>query len=373
MAKIVHLTSVHVPTDTRIFRKECRTLSEAGHEVILIAPSSADEKKDGVQIISVDHPKGRWERVWNTTRKVVQQAARIDADVYHLHDPELLPWGWAFLDAKAPVIYDMHEDFVAQLKTKDWIPRSLRPPLKEIAKMGLRVFLQNRPVIFAESSYKSRYDWVRRTTTVQNMPIVSELIDIKEPKFSKPTIGYIGTVRPDRGSRVTLRALSILQEDGYEVAFECIGPAAPDHKQELDELQSRFGIRDVRMPGYLPPEQGWSRIARCHVGIAMLKKTPNFVGSYPTKLFEYMALGLPVITSEIPKYQDVVEDSGCGLVADPESPQDVAEKIVTLINNPERASYMGEEGRRGVQENFNWKKEGEKLVNFYDTIIATRE
>jgi glycosyltransferase involved in cell wall biosynthesis len=373
MAKIVHLTSVHVPTDTRIFRKECRTLSEAGHEVFLIAPSSADEKKDGVQIISVAHPKSRWERVWNTTRKVVQQAARIDADVYHLHDPELLPWGWAFLDAKAPVIYDMHEDFVAQLKTKDWIPGSIRPPLSKIAELGLRVLLQDRAVIFAESSYQDRYSWIRRTATIQNMPIVSELIDINAPKFSAPTLGYIGTVRPDRGSKTMFRALGILQQEGYNAALECVGPAASGHKEELSELQSNLGLQDVRMPGYLPPDQGWKRMARCHVGIAMLKKTPNFVGSYPTKLFEYMALGLPVITSDIPMYQDVVEDSGCGLAADPESPRDVAEKIATLISDPERARRMGEEGRKAVQENFNWGKEGRKLIEFYDTIISLRE
>jgi glycosyltransferase involved in cell wall biosynthesis len=374
MAKVVHLTSVHKPLDVRIFRKECRTLADVGHEVTLIAPSSGNEKRDGVQIIGVDQPENRWERVCITGRKVVRRAGGIDADVYHLHDPELLPWSWLFLEGgEAPVIYDMHEDFVAQLKTKDWIPSSIRPLLSGIIRIGLRVFLHDRSVIFAESSYKSRYDWLRRTTTVQNMPIVSELTDIGKPKYSKPTLGYIGSVRPDRGSRVMLHALRILQKEGYEVGFECVGPAAPEHREELIDMQSRSGIRNVRMPGYLPPEQGWNRMARCHVGIAMLEKTPNFVGSYPTKLFEYMALGLPVVTSDIPIYRDVVENSGCGLVADPESPEDVADKVATLISDPERARYMGGKGRRAVQDNFNWKKEGEKLVQFYDTIIATRE
>jgi glycosyltransferase involved in cell wall biosynthesis len=373
MATIVHLTSVHEPSDTRIFRKECQTLARAGHDVTLVAPASKNEEKDGVRIVAVDRPANRWTRVLNTTREVVSRGRSIDADVYHLHDPELLPWSWVMLDGRTPIIYDMHEDFAAQLKTKDWVPELLRPFLSWMAEVGLRVFLQNRPVVFAEASYAERYDWLRRTATVQNMPIVSDLVGIDEPKFSTPTIGYIGGVRADRGSTVTLRALKILQDHGYDVAWECVGPAAPDHEKSLVELQERLGTQNVRMHGYLPPERGWRRMARCHVGIAMLDKTPNFVGSYPTKLFEYMALGLPVVTSDIPLYRNIVKNAQCGFVADPKSPKEIAEAVATLIDIPDRARQMGKRGQLTVQESYNWEQAGWTLVEFYDRIIASRE
>jgi glycosyltransferase involved in cell wall biosynthesis len=296
----------------------------------------------------------------------------MDADVYHLHDPELLPWSWALLKGRAPIIYDMHEDLVAQLRTKDWLPSSFRPLFSRVAEVGLRVLLRGHPVIFAEQSYRERYNWLRQTATVQNMPVVSELIDIDEPKFSTPALGYIGGVRPDRGSNVTLRAIAILQREGYDVAWECVGPVASDHKKSLDALQERLGVRNIRMPGYLPPEQGWRRMARCYAGIAMLEKTPNFVGSYPTKLFEYMALGLPVVTSDIPMYRRVVEQAECGFVADPTNPQTIAEVIASLLDDPDQAQEMGERGREAVRESYNWEQEGRKLLGFYDTIVASR-
>jgi glycosyltransferase involved in cell wall biosynthesis len=341
--------------------------------VTLVAPASGNEEHDGVRIVGVDRPENRWTRVWNTARKVVWRGRSIEADVYHLHDPELLPWSWVLLTGQAPIIYDMHEDFVAQLETKEWVPKPLRPLLSLMAEVGLRVFLRGQPVIFAEASYAEHYDWLRCTGTVQNMPLVSDLVEIDEPKYSKPTIGYIGGVRADRGSTVTLRALKILQDLGYDLAWECVGPATADHERSLAELQDRLGIRNVRMYGYLPPEQGWRRMARCHIGIAMLDKTPNYVGSYPTKLFEYMGLGLPVVTSDIPIYRDVVENAECGFVADPKSPEDVAEAIAALVDNPSRARRMGKRGRLAVQESYNWEQEGRALVEFYDTIIASRK
>ncbi|MCS3935206.1 glycosyltransferase involved in cell wall biosynthesis [Salinibacter ruber] len=373
MATIVHLTSVHRPSDTRVFRKECRTLARAGHDVTLVVPAPESRQKEGVQILAVDQPTNRWMRVWRTAREVIRKGRKLEADVYHLHDPELLPWSWALLDSQSPRIYDMHEDFVAQLQTKDWVTKPLRPLLSRVAEIGLPVFLRNRPVIFAEASYAERYDWLRCTATVQNMPIVSDLVDIDETKFSTPTIGYIGDIRSDRGSKVTLRALGILQSQGYDVAWECVGPATADHEQVLATMKDRLGVQRVQMPGYLPPEQGWRRMARCHIGIAMLEKTPNFVGSYPTKLFEYMALGLPVVTSDIPMYRNVVEKAQCGLVADPKNPKDVAEAVAVLIDNPNRAHRMGKRGQLAVQESYNWEQEGRTLIEFYDTVIGASE
>ena len=368
MATIVHLTSVHRPTDTRVFRKECRTLAKAGHNVYLIAPTPHDDVVDEVHILAVDLPDGRWERFTSTARAVIRRAKQLNADAYHIHDPELLPWCATRLSS-TPWVYDMHEDIVKQIYTKDWIPEVVRPVISTLANVVLRVLLKHRPVIFAEASYSKTYDWLHRTVTVQNMPVVGELMEIDEPRFDTPMLGYIGGVRNDRGSIVTLKALQRLQERGYNVGWQCIGPMTDEHRAELEALQSRLGVDNVQFWGYLPPESGWPQMSRCHIGVALLEKTPNFVGSYPTKLFEYMALGLPVLTSDIPMYERVVKDAGCGLVVDPTNVDAVAEALSYLLDHPEEASRMGGRGRRAVQTRYNWKHEADQLLTFYDSTI----
>jgi len=369
MATIAHLTSVHRPTDTRVFRKECRTLARAGHNVYLIAPASRDAVVDGVQLLAVEPPEGRWERFTSTAGAVIRRAKQLDADAFHVHDPELLPWVAARL-RDTPWVYDMHEDLVGQIYTKDWIPERFRPVVSWLADVILRIVLRNRPVIFAEASYADTYDWLDRTVTVQNMPVVSELIDIEQPSFETPMLGYIGGVRKDRGSVVTLKAVHRLQQRGYNVGWQCVGPITDEHTAELEALRQKKGIEDVHFLGYLPPEEGWPHISWCHIGIAMLEKTPNFVGSYPTKLFEYMALGLPVVTSDIPMYERIVDQAECGVVADPSKPESVAEAIAYLLDHPEEARKMGERGRAAVQAHYSWEREAEHLLAFYqDTVL----
>ena len=370
MATIAHLTSVHRPTDTRIFRKECRTLVKAGHDVYLVAPATHDDIVDGVRILAVDPPVGRWERFTSTANAVMRRAKPLGADAYHIHDPELLPWCAVRL-RDTPWVYDMHEDLVGQIHTKDWIPEPLRLVVSALANVVLRMLLKGRPVIFAEASYAETYDWLNQTVTVQNMPVVDELIDIDKPRLNTPTLGYIGGVRRDRGSIVTLKALHQVQQRGYDVGWHCIGPMTDNHKAELTSLQAELSVDNVHFTGYLPPEEGWPQIARCHIGVALLEKTPNFVGSYPTKLFEYMALGLPVITSDIPIYQRVVDDAGCGLVVDPKRSDAVADAIAYLLDHPEEARQMGERGRQIVQTRYNWKQESDRLLAFYNnTVLA---
>ena len=371
MSKIVHLTSVHRASDTRIFYKECRSLQEAGYNVALVAPHHVNEVKDGVQIYGIAESTSRWTRMWETSRLVVETANAVDADLYHLHDPELLPWAAALLDGTVPLVYDMHEDLIAQVKTKGWIPKIVRPLVGSFASVGLRFFLSQCPVVFAERSYSQRYNWIRQSAIVQNMPPVSEMVGIDEPKHGKPTLGYLGTVRSDRGSIVTVEAMSLLQQEGYEVDWECIGPSEPaSHQSTLKELITRLSVSGIRFRGYLPAQEAWQLISRCHIGVALLDHTPNFADSYPTKLFEYMALGLPVVTSDIPLYRDVVESSGCGKVVDPNDPKDVADAIASLLDNPGKAAEMGERGRKEVRKKYGWNHEAGNLLSFYNDLLS---
>ena len=90
-AKVVHMTSIHVIVDPRIVRKECTTLAQAGYDVTLVAAHDGPVSSGSVRIVTVPKPKSRTERMTLTAFRVFRAALRERADVYHMHDPELLP------------------------------------------------------------------------------------------------------------------------------------------------------------------------------------------------------------------------------------------------------------------------------------------
>jgi len=240
--------------------------------------------------------------------------------------------------------------------------------------MAQRVLLRGISVVMAEDSYAADYTWLPDATVVRNMPLVDELLVIRPTQSASavPMLGYMGSISPARGSAVTLKALGILQEQGIHCGLELVGPMAyPSHAHELNEQVRRLGLDRVNITGWLPAPDAWRRMAGCRVGLALLQNRPNFVHSFPTKMFEYMALGLPVVVSDFPLYRQVVESSGCGLCVDPDDPQAIAAVLAYLINNPQEAQAMGQRGKRAVIERYRWDEEAKKLLSLYDRQLES--
>ena len=87
-------------------------------------------------------------------------------------------------------------------------------------------------------------------------------------------------------------------------------------------------------------------------------------------MFEYMSAGIPVIASNFPLWQDVVEGNDCGVCVDPMKPESIAKAIDYLVASPDRACEMGKNGKNAVLAKYNWPVEEAKLLNFYDALIS---
>ena len=372
MIKVAVLTSVHTPFDTRIFHKEAKSLLKAGYDVTLVAQYHKDEIVEGIKILSLPTPRNRLERMTRTVWQVYRKALKINADIYHLHDPELMPLVLILKLQRKKVIYDIHENLPKHIKIKPWI----NPLYRDLVSMSVywveRFLLLDVPTIFAETSYHKDYHWVKNYTTILNMPLIDQLRSLKRESSmtGKMSIGYIGGVSAVRGSLVTLEALKILKGHGIEPRFECVGIFDTLHKQELLRLRERGELHNVVFHGYMPAHEGWPIIAQCDIGLAILYPLATYVESYPTKVFEYMAMGLPVIVSDFPLYREIIERSNCGFCVDPLDPQEIAGAIRWLIEHPCEARRMGENGRKAVGERYNWGFEEQKLLDFYEMLLT---
>src|SRR5438093_974126 len=123
---ITHITTVHPIFDTRIFHKECKSLARQGVTINLIVSHDKKETIEGVQVIPLPFFKGRVARMFIKPILALIAALKTRADLYHFHDPELLPLGVFLKLLGKKVVYDAHEDVSAQVLNKYWIPLYMR-------------------------------------------------------------------------------------------------------------------------------------------------------------------------------------------------------------------------------------------------------
>ena len=368
-AKVCILTTVHPPFDTRIFHKEAKTLARAGYVVVLIAQHDKDEAVDGVKIIALPKPRNRLTRIFGLTWLAFRLALRQRAEIYHFHDPELLPIGVLLkLFTRAKVIYDVHEDVPKQILTKYWIPARLRRPLAVVFNAFEKLLARALDaVVVAEEGIAEKFLRLK-PVLVHNYPNL-EMLPNPSPRRKEEgdkVLVYIGGITQLRGAFEMVRALEYLAHiDGLRLHL--IGKFAPPGL--VQELQKLPGYQRVRFLGWLHPTEVYEHLRGTDIGIVCLHPEPKYVTAWPVKLFEYMAAGLPVVASNFPLWREIVEGNRCGICVDPLNPKEIAQAIEYLITHPEEARKMGENGRRAVEEKYNWEKEGEKLLKLYEELV----
>jgi glycosyltransferase involved in cell wall biosynthesis len=108
------------------------------------------------------------------------------------------------------------------------------------------------------------------------------------------------------------------------------------------------------------------------VGIVCFLPDPNNINAGPTKLFEYMAAGLPILASHFPLWKAIVEGSECGVCVDPTQPQEIAAGLDYLHARPAARRQMGANGKAAVAARYNWEAEGQRLIQLYTSLLAGR-
>jgi glycosyltransferase involved in cell wall biosynthesis len=364
--KIVHLTSAHPRDDIRIFTKQCRSLVAAGHDLsLIVADGLGCEVCENVRIIDVGAPLGRLHRMFRITRRVHSRALALDADVYHFHDPELLPVGLALRRVGKCVLFDAHEDVPKQLLGKHY----LGPVSKRILSWSFGFYesivcRKLSGVIAATPNIRDKFLRLNgNTVDINNYPMIGELeSDLGwSDKFNE--ICYVGAVSSVRGIRELISAMDIA---GPSVRLSLVGSFS--EKNVENEVRLASGWERVNYLGILSRAGVRDVLARSRAGIVTFLPVPNHLDAQPNKMFEYMSAGIPVVASNFPLWREIVEGNDCGLCVDPLSPSEIAEAIDYLVSHPDEAMRMGENGRRAVLKSYNWAVEEGKLNYFYDGL-----
>lgn len=361
--KVRQLSTVHAIGDTRVLHKECKSLLDAGHDVALIASNPRDEVVEGVPVLGIGVASNRFTRMTVSTTRLLRRALAEDADIYHFHDPELIPVGIALRLRGKKVVYDVHEDVPKQIMNKFWIKPALKLPFAAAATAFEKVAgLALSGVVTATPSIAEKFP-ARKTVVVQNFPEVglAAVVNTKSFSLRRNAFVYVGGLSEQQGLFEMLEAFTKLPEG-------LTGVLAGKFKQKEEEARAHPGWSRVRYPGVVGRAQVVEALRDAVCGVVLDHPITNYVDAYSTKMFEYMACGIPVICSNFPMWERLIEEYGCGVAVDPFDTDAVAEWITRYNTDHDLAREHGENGRRAIAEKLNWGVELDKMLTLYARI-----
>ena len=364
--RVCHFTSAHKATDDRIFLKECVSLAENNYEVYIVGIGETGVLS-GVNIIGFEPPTGRFERFLQFGKKVYKTAKELDCDIYHFHDPELLYYGLKLKKQGKKVIFDSHEDVSAQILDKYWIPKVMRKFVSALYKCLEAYVVRSLDAVVTATPYIankiSKHN--KNTRDVRNYPILDNILILTKniSYFQKEnTVCYVGGLTEQRGISDMIEAI-----DNCPSNLVLAGTIESEYQNSLTKIP---GYAKTVFAGYLAPNDVYQIYGRSRVGLCVLHNTHNHYNSLPIKMFEYMAAGLPVVASNFPLWREIIEENNCGICVEPTDVAQITQAINYLLKNPDEAERMGKNGRKAIEEKYNWNSEKVKLFELYKQLEA---
>jgi glycosyltransferase involved in cell wall biosynthesis len=369
--RICIITTAHEARDDRIYHKQALSLAGAGYEVSLIADWNAGQESGPIRKLSLPKFRGKVDRLVRGTFHSFRLALMERADVYHFHDPELLPLGVALKLCGKRVIYDVHEDYKQKVRA-----RCRLPLFGEIASIIWRAVEVISATLFdeilaADSHIASLFP-PEKTAVIANYPPLSFVkqkpADAKRNSSATFRLAYVGGISLERGIGKIVDALKLVRE--MPVEFHLAGNVADAG------LRQRFKTEpQVNYHGILPWEEVNLLLAEANGGFLLLQPGPSYhhcSGEGVIKLWEYLGMGLPVIISDFPKLKRLIETLDAGIAVDPADPAAIAAAIRKLRDEPQLRMRLGQNGRAAVLNDRNWETEAGKLIRIYQNLLAVK-
>jgi glycosyltransferase involved in cell wall biosynthesis len=367
--RVAHIASTHDFLDVRIFEKECRSLADAGYDVHMLVPGAPDgELNSGVHFhapATRQAAPGPWRRV-TLNHAMLKRAIDLQARIYHLHEPELIPIGLALKRRGAMVIYDAHEDAPSEAWTMNRRRLSRRiilPPLWRallaLARRRFDAFVAVTPEIAATFP-------TERTVEVRNYPRTELFTNGPErPSASFPTLIFAGLISETRGALAMLDAVGAVPAS-FKARLQLFGTT--DRPETMTAMQGHTGWTRVDYMGRRPWREVIASYQSASIGLLLYEPTAEQLACMPVKLFELLLSGLPVVASDIPYWRSLLEGNPAVFFVPYGDAEAAARLISDMLSRPDDMRELGTQGAAHARLRVSWNSQAEKLIDLYDRL-----
>lgn len=363
--RIVHLSTVHHTHDNRVFNKEARALTEAGHDFHLVIGAESDGPDDGIPVVALKR-RGRLGRIVAGQAEAWGVLRRLRPDLLQVHDPELIPlallWGRSH---HCRVVHDAHEDLVGQVDTKPY----LRGPLKPVARMAARglVGLADRgaDAVVAATETVGRCFPHADVTVVRNYPWLASYDRPHRPVEGRMV--YVGDLSRERMLPTMIEVTRRVRRQVPAAHLVLAGRVLPGCQEILDEAIEE-GI--VEHLGLVAPDQVPTILSQASVGLVLLEPLPNYTRSLPTKLFEYMAAEVAFCASDFPAWQEMFSGYGAGIFVDSQDVEATSQALAELLADPVLCRELGRAGREAVSAGLTFESQARALLDLTERLVG---
>jgi len=373
--KICFLGSALSRRDPRIFWRQGRSLASAGYDAtFIVSDSETDDSEDGVRTISSGFStSSRIKRMLYSKKYLYKKALQINADIYQVSEPELIPLGLKLKRIGKKVIYDAREDYPRMIFEKDYIPKVLRKPISSMLEKYMCKSLKKFDAVFSVTPHIVEYIkkiWeCREVHLVTNYPIVDKDFHLSFDEYDNRgnILCYIGNAYRASRQEITFKALEKISGIKYIIA----GRIQNDYKSELVILP--YWKRLEFIDGI--EKEGLEKLYS-HVSIGNSIRDFSDSGAPKgslgvIKIFEYMEAALPIICTNIELWKDIVDKYKCGIYVNPNNSDEIGEALLYLTEHKEEAYQMGQNGRRAVLEEYNWENQANRYIGVINKVLIS--
>lgn len=384
--KILMLLEADFPPDIRV-ENEILALTGAGNEVHLACYTKTDRPEEDTFGKAVIHRKKissfvykssvgclKFPFYFNFWRKFLIEVASASVfNAVHVHD---LPLSLLGLELKRalgiPLVIDLHENWPALVKTskhtQTLLGRFLSPYSRWVKYEKKMLRNADRIITVVE---EARERVVNLGIDPGKVIIVSNTINTETIKINPGVrndeqfiLFYGGGINHHRGLQVVLKAVRILRDSEIPVSFLVVGDGS--YRKELEKIADKLGIRPfVSFTGKKPFHEMLEICSSSDAAIIPHLRTANNDASSPNKLYQYMYLGKPVITSDCLSLKRIITETGAGFVYKYDSPDDLAKLIIKIKADKSLLEEAGMNGIKAVLEKYNWHYDSQRLAVMY--------